>query len=146
LINLSIFCCSKCSMSAISWFFCRICSQIFLVIWNVDSFFYIYYSIIILYLAILFFQFLLDFLFSYVVLLYFFYYLIFSKHCYFSFCVTNFIQLVSLQPVDQFSQTKLCCKAPNEGYLHILGCTKAITNNRDIRPSVTVKALFANIS
>ena len=27
--------------------------------------------------------------------------------------VTNFIQLVSLQPVDWFSQTKLCWKAPN---------------------------------
>ena len=33
--------------------------------------------------------------------------------------VTNFIQLVSLQPVDQFLQTKLCCKAPNESYLYI---------------------------
>jgi len=26
------------------------------------------------------------------------------------------------------------------------GCTKATTNNQDIRPSVTIKALFANIS
>ena len=33
--------------------------------------------------------------------------------------ITNFIQLVSPQPVDQFSQTKLCWEAPNEGYLHI---------------------------
>ena len=33
--------------------------------------------------------------------------------------VTNFIQLVSPQPVDQFSQTKLLWKAPNKGYLHI---------------------------
>ena len=33
--------------------------------------------------------------------------------------VTNFIQLVSPQPVDRFSQTKLRWKAPNEGYLHI---------------------------
>ena len=35
--------------------------------------------------------------------------------------VTNFIQLVSPQPVDQFSQTKLHWKAPNEGYSHICG-------------------------
>ena len=34
-------------------------------------------------------------------------------------CVTNFIQLVSPQPLDQFLQTKLCWKAPNERYLHI---------------------------
>ena len=27
-----------------------------------------------------------------------------------------------------------------------VGCTKATTNDRDIRPSVAVKALFANIS
>ena len=33
--------------------------------------------------------------------------------------VTNFIQLVSPQLVDQFSQTKLHWKAPNEGYLHM---------------------------
>jgi len=33
--------------------------------------------------------------------------------------VTNFFQLVSPQLVDQFSQTKLCWKAPNKGYLHI---------------------------
>ena len=33
--------------------------------------------------------------------------------------ITNFIQLVSPQPVDQFSQTKLHCKAPNKGYLHM---------------------------
>ena len=32
--------------------------------------------------------------------------------------VTNFIQLVSPQPVDRFSQTKLHWKAPNEGYLY----------------------------
>jgi len=31
--------------------------------------------------------------------------------------VTNFIQLVSPQPVDRFSQTKLRWKAPNEGYI-----------------------------
>ena len=33
--------------------------------------------------------------------------------------VTNFIQLVSPQLVDRFSQTKLHWKAPNEGYLHM---------------------------
>ena len=33
--------------------------------------------------------------------------------------VTNFIQLVSSQLVDRFSQTKLRWKAPNEGYLHM---------------------------
>ena len=33
--------------------------------------------------------------------------------------VTNFIQLVSPQPVDLFSQNKLHCKAPNECYPHI---------------------------
>ena len=27
-----------------------------------------------------------------------------------------------------------------------VGCTKATANNQDIRPLVTVKALFANIS
>ena len=31
--------------------------------------------------------------------------------------ITNFIQLIFLQPVDWFSQTKLHYKAPNEGYL-----------------------------
>ena len=33
--------------------------------------------------------------------------------------VTNFIQLVSLQPVDQFLQTKLYCKAPNKKGLSV---------------------------
>jgi len=33
--------------------------------------------------------------------------------------ITNFIQLVSLQPVNQFSQTKLHWKVPNESYPHI---------------------------
>jgi len=42
--------------------------------------------------------------------------------------VTNFIQLVSPQPVDRFSQTKLCWKAPNEGYPHIYGMYKS--NNK----------------
>jgi len=41
--------------------------------------------------------------------------------------VTNFIQPISLQQVDQFSQTKLCCKAPNKGYLHIYGIYKSNT-------------------
>jgi len=50
-----------------------------------------------------------------------------------SICVTNFIQLVSSQPVDWFSQTKLCWKAPNKGYLHIYRMYKATTNNWDIR-------------
>ena len=45
--------------------------------------------------------------------------------------VTNFIQLVSPQPVDQFSQTKLLCKAPNEGYLHIYRMYKS--NNKQPR-------------
>jgi len=37
--------------------------------------------------------------------------------------VTNFIQLVSPQPVDQFSQTKLCWKSSDKEY------TKAATND-----------------
>ena len=45
--------------------------------------------------------------------------------------ITNFIQLVSLQPVDRFSQTKLHWKAPNEGYLHICGRYKS--NNKWVR-------------
>jgi len=48
--------------------------------------------------------------------------------------VTNFIQLVSLQPVDQFLQTKLCWKAPNEGYLNIYGMYKS--NNKQLRYQV----------
>jgi len=39
--------------------------------------------------------------------------------------VTNFIQLVSPQLVDQFSQTKLHCKASNKGYPHICGMYKS---------------------
>ena len=39
--------------------------------------------------------------------------------------VTNFIQLVSSQLVDRFSQTKLRWKAPNEGYLHMCGMHKS---------------------
>ena len=45
--------------------------------------------------------------------------------------VTNFIQLVSPQLVDWFSQTKLCWKAPNEGYPHICGRYKS--NNKQLR-------------
>ena len=45
--------------------------------------------------------------------------------------VTNFIQLVSPQPVDRFSQTKLCWKAPNEGYPHICGTYKS--DNKQLR-------------
>ena len=42
--------------------------------------------------------------------------------------VTKFIQLVSPQPVDRFSQTKLRWKAPNEGYPHMCGMYKS--NNK----------------
>ena len=49
-------------------------------------------------------------------------------HKYDSKPVTNFIQLVSLQLVDQFSQTKLYWKAPNEGYPYICGIYKS--NNK----------------
>jgi len=50
--------------------------------------------------------------------------------CYLSAtCVTNFIQLISPQPVNLFSQTKLCWKAPNKGYLHI--CEMYKIANRD---------------
>ena len=42
--------------------------------------------------------------------------------------VTNFIQLISPQLVDRFSQTKLFWKAPNEGYPHIYGMYKS--NNK----------------
>ena len=45
--------------------------------------------------------------------------------------VTNFIQLISPQPVDRFSQTKLCWKTPNEGYPHICGMYKS--NNERLR-------------
>ena len=45
--------------------------------------------------------------------------------------VTNFIQLVSLQQVDRFSQTKLHYKVPNEGYLHICGIYKS--DNKQLR-------------
>jgi len=48
-----------------------------------------------------------------------------------SYLVTNFIQLVSPQPVDRFSQTKLCWKTPNEGYPHICGMYKS--NNKQLR-------------
>ena len=43
--------------------------------------------------------------------------------------VTNFIQLVSPQLVDQFPQTKLPCKVPNEAIHTYMGCTKVTTND-----------------
>ena len=49
----------------------------------------------------------------------------YEKHMYFRIGVINFIQLVSSQPVDRFSQTKLCWKAPNEGYPHMCGMYKS---------------------
>ena len=60
--------------------------------------------------------------------------------------VTNFIQLVSPQLVDQFSQTKLCWKALNNDYLYICEIYKSNNKQWDIRLSVTVKVLLANIS
>ena len=45
--------------------------------------------------------------------------------------VTNFIQLISPQPVDRFSQTKLRWKALNEGHPHIYGMYKS--NNERLR-------------
>jgi len=42
--------------------------------------------------------------------------------------VTNFIQLVSPQPVDRFLQNKLRWKAPDESYSHICGMYKS--NNK----------------
>ena len=45
--------------------------------------------------------------------------------------VTNFIQLVSPQQVNRFSQTKLLWKAPNKGYPHICGMYKS--NNKQLR-------------
>ena len=40
----------------------------------------------------------------------------------------------------------MCWKAQIRAICTYMGCTKAITKNWDIRPSVTVKALLANIS
>jgi len=59
--------------------------------------------------------------------------------------ITNIIQLVSLQPVDQFSQTKFAVKLQMRAICTYVGYTKATINNWNIRLSVTVKALFANI-
>ena len=42
--------------------------------------------------------------------------------------VTNFVQLVSPQPVGRFLQTNLCWKAPNQGYPHI--CRMYKSNNK----------------
>ena len=63
-----------------------------------------------------------------------------------SYYVTNFIQLVSPQPVDLFSQTKLCWKSQISTICIYMRCIKTTTNNWDIRLSVAVKALSANIS
>ena len=60
--------------------------------------------------------------------------------------VTNFIQLVSPQPVDWFLQYKLHWKAQMRAILIYVGCTKVTTNDWNIRPSVAIKALSANIS
>ena len=50
------------------------------------------------------------------------------------YSVTNFIYLVSPQLVDQFSQTKLCWKDANKGYLHIYVMYKS--NNKQPRYQV----------
>ena len=56
-------------------------------------------------------------------------------HSDFSFIsITNFIQLVFPQLVDQFSQTKLHYKASNENYLYIYGMYKS--NNKQLRYQV----------
>ena len=52
----------------------------------------------------------------------------------FSYSVTNFIQLISSQPVDWFSQTKLHYKVLNKGYLHIYGMYKS--DNKQLRYQV----------
>ena len=49
----------------------------------------------------------------------------------YSIFVTNFIQLISLQLADQFSQTKLHWKAPNESYLYIYKMYKS--DHRSLR-------------
>jgi len=48
-----------------------------------------------------------------------------------SFSVTNFIQLIFPQLVDQFSQTKLHWKTTNEGYPLIYRMYKS--NNKQLR-------------
>ena len=48
--------------------------------------------------------------------------------------MVELIQLVSPQPVDEISQTKLCCKAPNKDYLHTCGMYKS--NNKQLRYQV----------
>ena len=48
--------------------------------------------------------------------------------------------------MDQFSETKLLCKAPNEAIHTYVGCTKVTINDWDIRPSAALKAFSANIS
>ena len=51
-----------------------------------------------------------------------------------SLSVTNFIQLVSPQPEDWFSQTKLHWKASNDGYPHTCGMYKS--DNKQARYQV----------
>ena len=60
--------------------------------------------------------------------------------------VTKFIQLVSPQPVNQFSQISCTKKPQMRAICTYIGYTKATTNDWDIRISVAVKALSANIS
>ena len=43
--------------------------------------------------------------------------------------ITNFIQLVYPQPVNQFSENKLCQEAPNKGYLNICRIYIKVTTN-----------------
>ena len=59
------------------------------------------------------------------------YYMVLSCSLWQTTYVTNFIQLVSPQLVDRFSQTKLCWKAPNESYSHMCGMYKS--NNKWLR-------------
>ena len=62
---------------------------------------------------------------------YYFYIATFFALAFSAIYVTNFIQLIFLQPVDRFLQTKWCWKAPNEGYLHI--CRIYKSNNKWLR-------------
>ena len=60
--------------------------------------------------------------------------------------VTNFIQLVSPQPVDHFYKLSYTGKPQIRTICTYMRCTKKTTNYWDIRTSVAVKALSANIS
>ena len=61
-------------------------------------------------------------------LVYFIFIFIFIYFLLFIVNVTNLIQLVSLQPVDRFLQTKLHWKAPNEDYPYI--CERYKSDNK----------------